>query len=461
MNGDILNQDNHIPIHVKADQTIEKIESNDNSQKLEKCNTRNTHADMASIVEPVGDEDFYDSIPDGGYGWVIAFIGFLSNFLMFGLVTVWGIFSNDLLNDQYKDQTTMLELMGVSTIALAALNGFTFLNVYLDKLGARWVMFIGSLFISLGMIISGSTNKVWQLYLTQGLMFGLGDSIVYMCIVSVIPQWFTNRRAFAMGICSAGTGVGGLVLSPLTTVLLEKYGVAWAYRILGFLAFGISTISICLIRTRLPPGYSEKPIKSAINPKMFKDMNLMIWSVGASISLMGYYTPLLYIPRYADSIGINRTDTSTIVGLSAALNAIGRIILGFIADKVGRVNTYIVSTAIAGILCMVVWPITTTYGSLLAFSCVFGFFGGIYSSLAAPITANITGFDKLSSGLAILFLASTFSAVGPLIASVIQESTPNNSFIGIQMFCGSVFFVGAISAIIVKLRITKLLFSIY
>ncbi|KAI7864273.1 major facilitator superfamily domain-containing protein [Spinellus fusiger] len=416
---------------------------------------------MASIIEPVGDEDFYNSIPDGGYGWVITFVGFLGNFVMFGLVTIWGILSNELLNNQYKGQTTMLELMGIGTVTLAGINGFTFLNVYLDRLGARWVMFIGSLLISLGMIISGSTNKVWQLYLTQGLMLGLGDSIVYMCIVGVVPQWFTTKRALAMGICSAGTGIGGLALSPLANVLLEKYGIAWTYRILGLMAFGISTISICLIRTRLPPGYSKRPIKSPIDPKMFRDVNLIIWSAGASISLIGYYTPLFYIPRYANAIGIDRADASNILGVCAALNAIGRIVLGFIADKVGRVNTYIVSAIISGVLCMAFWPNATTYGGLIAFACLFGFFGGMYFALAAPITATITGFEKISSGLAILFLISTFSAVGPPIASAIQASTPNESFIGIQMFCGAVFFVGAISSMIVKLRVTKSLFSIY
>ncbi|KAI7870625.1 major facilitator superfamily domain-containing protein [Spinellus fusiger] len=404
---------------------------------------------MKNKDKPKSDADFHNSIPDGGYGWVIIFVGFLSNFIMFGLLTVWGIFSNELLNNQYKDQTTMLELMGIGAVAIAAVNLFTFLNVYLERFGVRWVMTIGSFLICFGMIVSGSTTKVWQLYLTQGLMFGLGDSIVYMLckynsILKLLYIRFTTRRALAMGICSAGSGVGGLVFSPLTSLLIQKYGASWTYRILGLLALGLSTISICLIRTRLPPSDVKKPRRSLINSKMFKDPNLMIWAIGASISLIGYYIPILFIPR-----------------IFAIMNAIGRIFLGFVGDKVGRVNTYITSSIITGLLIMVIWSNSFTYGTLLASACLFGFFGGAYFALAAPITCSITGIENISSGISILFLVSTLSALGPPIGSAIQNFTPNASFIGVQIFCGSTYILGAISAMIVKLRVTKSLISVY
>ncbi|KAI7861641.1 major facilitator superfamily domain-containing protein [Spinellus fusiger] len=417
---------------------------------------------MTSIVSPVSDGDYYNSIPDGGYGWVITFVGFLSYFIMFGLITVWGsILSNKLMNSQYKGQVTMLEIMGIGSVMLAMINGLTFLNVYLNRFGVRWIMFIGSFLLSLGIILSGSTNKVWQLYLTQGFMFGLGDCIVYMCIASVIPRWFTTKRAFAMGITSAGTGIGGLAFSPLTSFLIQKHGVSWTYRILGLLAFGISIISICLIRTRLPPSHAKKPHRSLINLDMFKNPDLMIWSVGSSISLMGYYTSIFFFPRYAYDIGISQAETSNILGVFSIMNAMGRIILGFIADKIGRVNTYIASSIITCLVLMIVWPNSSTYGTLLAFACLFGFFGGTYFALAAPITCDIVGVENTSSGISTLFLISTLSSLGPPIASAILSSTPNSSFIGAQIFFGSTYILGAIFATIVKLRVTKSLISVY
>ncbi|GAN02376.1 hypothetical protein MAM1_0021c01819 [Mucor ambiguus] len=60
-----------------------------------------------------------------------------------------------------------------------------------------------------------------------------------MSIAAVIPQWFTTRRGLAMGIAATGGGFGGLAFSPMVTSLVEKYGLSWAQRIIGLMAFGI------------------------------------------------------------------------------------------------------------------------------------------------------------------------------------------------------------------------------
>ncbi|KAL0081133.1 major facilitator superfamily domain-containing protein [Phycomyces blakesleeanus] len=428
---------------------------------LEEVVSRHTHMDAASIIEPIGDQAFYDSIPNGGYGWVVAFAGFLGNFILFGMATIWGVFSNELLTNEFKDKATMLEMMGVGTVLLAAINGLTFLSPLMARLGYRPVMAIGTIFSTLGLILASFSTQMWHLYLSQGLMFGLGASIVYMSVVAIIPQWFTTRRGFAMGISSAGTGFGGLALSPLANYLIEKYGIPWSYRIIGFLCLGICTVVIIMVRTRLPPNHPRPTTKSPIKVAMLKDLNYMLWVVGAVISLTGFYIPIYYIPRFATSIGVNHTDSSNIVGVCCAMNAVGRLILGFIGDRVGRVNTYIVASTLSGLFCMVVWPFATTYNTLLGFAVLFGFFGGVYYALAAPITGNIVGIERISSGVSILFLASALSAVGPPISSAIQLSTPDNSFIGVQMFSGSVFIIGAMICLVMKIKITKSLFSVY
>lgn len=142
------------------------------------------------------------------------------------------------------------------------------------------------------------------------------------------------------------------------------------------------------------------------------------------------------------------------------MNAIGRLVLGYFADKIGRLNMYVIASTFSGLMCMLLWPFAKTYNSLMAFAVLFGFTCGIYYALASPITASVVGMDKISSGLSILFLASAISGTGPPIASAIQQATPGGGYIGVQMFSGAVYIFGSIICIILKLKMTGSLFSI-
>lgn len=206
------------------------------------------------------------------------------------------MFSNAFATTVLKDKASTIELMGVGATLIVCLNVFTPLNPIMAPLGARPTMMIGSTLMALGIILAGFSTEVWHLYLTQGVLFGIGASIVYMSIVSVIPQWFTTRRGTAMGISSAGSGFGGLALSPMVSSLVEKYGLPWTYRIVGLMAFGIGMLASCLIRTRLPPGHVHQPKKSPIRLSLLKDSNFVIMLFGVVISLTGYLIPLFYMP---------------------------------------------------------------------------------------------------------------------------------------------------------------------
>lgn len=212
------------------------------------------------------------------------------------LASIWGVFSNAYATTILKDKATTIELMGVGSTLIICLNIFSPLSPLLAPLGARLTMMIGSVLMSLGLILAGFSSEVWHLYLTQGILFGLGSSLVYMSIVAVIPQWFTTRRGTAMGISSAGSGFGGLALSPMVSSLVSKYGLPWTYRIIGLMAFGICMLASCLIRTRLPPGHHKQPIRSPIKRALLKDVNFVIMLVGVVISLTGYLIPLFYLP---------------------------------------------------------------------------------------------------------------------------------------------------------------------
>ncbi|KAI8066687.1 major facilitator superfamily domain-containing protein [Gongronella butleri] len=414
-----------------------------------------TNTDLASVLVPTNNE-YSDDIPNGGYGWVIALCGFLSNFVMFGQASIWGVFSTELAETTLAGKASMLDLMGVGSLAIATMNIMTPLSPIMAMMGVKVVMAIGTVCLCLGIILTGFATEVWHFYLSYGILFGLGASFVYMTVVAIIPQYFSTRRGTAMGISSAGTGIGGLALSPMATALIQQYGIPWTYRIIGLMSFGILVIVTLLMRTREPrPTKFRQPIK----PEMLTDLDFIVWLLGAAIALMGYFTPLFFLPHYGAHIGLTAFQCSNLISICCAMNALGRLILGFVADRIGRLNMFIVSNIVAGLLCCLLWKYAYTYNTLIAFSVLWGLVCGTYFALAPPITAYIVGMDKLASGLSILFLFSAASCVGPVVAAAIQQATPGEEYIGVQMFSGAVYIFGALLFVIIKWRRTHSLIA--
>lgn len=102
--------------------------------------------------------------------------------------------------------------------------------------------------------------QLWQLFLTQALLVGIGSSMLYYPVISLTPVYFNRHRGFAMGIAMAGSGAGGLVLAPVTQTLLVRYGAPVTLRVLGVWNFVICIALSFVIRPH--PAY--QPIKPSL-----------------------------------------------------------------------------------------------------------------------------------------------------------------------------------------------------
>ena len=96
--------------------------------------------------------------------------------------------------------------------------------------GTRVTLFIGVALEALALIGASFTHETWQLFLSQGVCFGLGMGFLFVGSVGVVPQWFTKKRSLANGIATAGSGLGGMTYSLATNAMIQSLGVSWAFR---------------------------------------------------------------------------------------------------------------------------------------------------------------------------------------------------------------------------------------
>ncbi|MBI4594166.1 MAG: MFS transporter, partial [Candidatus Rokubacteria bacterium] len=123
-----------------------------------------------------------------------------------------------------------------------------------DRLGPRRLVLTGGVILAAGLVLDGAVQAPWHLYLTFGVVTALGVAFAgWVPAVMLVQRWFPERVGTALGLTSAGIGVGIFVMGPLSHWLIEAVGWRWAFRIIGLLA-GAWIIPATLAFVADPPG---------------------------------------------------------------------------------------------------------------------------------------------------------------------------------------------------------------
>ncbi|KAK9694641.1 hypothetical protein K7432_013346 [Basidiobolus ranarum] len=343
-----------------------------------------------------GAEEGVEVLETGRYALVVIFAAFMINFAAFGYVTVWGIFQDFYLKQVFQTTSTV-SISFVGSMAVAAEFGFSlFSGPIMSIFGYKVVLWGGCFFVSIGLLAASWATEFWHLYVTQGLMFGIGASFLYMAASSIPPLWFTKRQGLAMGIAASGSGIGGLVLGPIVRKLLDTVGIAWALRVVAIFELVASSIAAILLRApRRETSSGEKVVDDGKKAKMldfsvWKCKGFVLWTCSAALFTFGYLIPFSFVPAYSTFIGLTTTDGAIFVSVMSGCNAAGRIAIGFFADRVGRVNVAAICYFLSGLACLAVWMQASSYALVMVLSITYGLFSGVFFTLAAPITAKIT-----------------------------------------------------------------------
>ncbi|KAL9632047.1 MAG: hypothetical protein Q9164_005556 [Protoblastenia rupestris] len=343
---------------------------------------------MAQLVRPLPMSD----PPDGGYGWVCVVAEFFINGFTWGIVAVgvtlqnslrshplakcYGVYlSYYLSNNAFPDG---------STVDYAFIGGFQFsMAVVVAPLatasarifGTRFPMLIGVGFLSGGFIAASFAERIWHLYLSQGVMVGFGTGLLYIPSLPVISQWFDKKRSIANGICAAGSGIGGLAMCFATDHMLHKLGLQWTLRISAGVTFFVNLIATMLLRNR---NDFVQPTQKVFDTKLVRQYHIILLLLWSFISMFGYITLMFSLPDFGKSIGLSDSDAAAqaaFVNLGAAL---GRPLIGFCSDRLGRIEVAGALTFLCGLICFAIWIPANSYGILTFFSILSGAILGIF-----------------------------------------------------------------------------------
>jgi len=160
--------------------------------------------------------------PDGGWGWVVMIASFCCNIVVDGIIFSIGLLVSQ-LSESFHVPVSKTAWVGSLLSGFYLIAG-PFVSVLANRFGFRTVTIMGSLLASTSLALSIFATSVEYLYVTVGIVGGIGFGLVYVPSVIFVGFYFEKKRALATGIAVCGSGIGTFVMAPLTSWLLEEYG---------------------------------------------------------------------------------------------------------------------------------------------------------------------------------------------------------------------------------------------
>lgn len=345
-------------------------------------------------------------------------------------------------------------------------------GVITDKIGMRYTVMLGGLFTSSGMFLSSfALHDINIMYLTYGVMYGIGAALTYSPSLAVLGHYFDRYLGKVSGFATTGSSVFTAVMPFVYHHLLQTYGLTTTLRIIAILS---SLIIPCAILYESPPATAKKSndqcattksvvavaptkedtrkrenakemklikmIKSAIYMDNWRKKRYVIWVFAITISQLGYFIPYVHMSNFVNKTfpGSNRNLPVSCIGIASG---VGRLIFGFVADlpNVNRLVMHQISVGLVGVTTMILAGVNSY---TLAIVCVLalGLCDGCYVTLMGPIAIEVCGPRGGSQAIGFLLgLCSIPLTIGPVLAGIIFDRTDSYT---------TVFLISGLSPIV-------------
>lgn len=292
-----------------------------------------------------------------------------------------------------------------------------------------------------GQILAGFSKQIWQLYLTQGMLFAIGLGLTMVVAGPIVSQWFGLKRAFAIGIVSAGSGGGALFFANITRITLERMGRQWACVVNGCISGACLLPALLFFRTRA----TQLKIRfEPFQPSFYRNPGFLGMCAWGGFISFAYAIGIYTVPTFAtQGLGMSQKDGSTLQSLLAVGQIVGRPLSGYFLDKVGRFNGAILMTLVACISCLAVWLPAENFATLAVAAILQGASSGIFWSSSQALLTDLVGIRDMASALSMLWLSNVAPAtVSAPIAIWLTDYSRKKGLTGAKAFHYGIIFAG-------------------
>lgn len=365
--------------------------------------------------------------------WRVA--GGLSMNMALGTLYGWSVFVAP-LEARFgwkRAETSMVFTIAVIVFALS----FVLAGRIQDRFGPLVCSLTGGILVSLGFFLCSYTASLGYLYVCFGVIGGLGNGFGYATPIPVMAKWFPDKRGLAVGLAVGGYGAGSAIFGPLAQLkLIPAYGLPATFQILGAIFLVMTMVGAVLLRNP-PPGYrpagwSPSVAQSAASREFTPGEMLrtpsfyLMWvayALGCSAGLM----VISQLVPFAKSVGIAAAALSTMtLVVGAAGNASGRILSGWMSDRLGRINVLRTMIGISIFAMPALYAAGSNVALLYAGVFVVYWCYGTQLSVNGVAASDFWGTKNAGMNYGLLFTAwGVAGIIGPRIGGVLYDRYHN------------------------------------
>ncbi len=349
--------------------------------------------------------------------------GFLSLFSIVGLAFYGLPFFYDFWMEDFGwSRATVTSGNAVGKIILAL---FAFLTGWIvDRFGPRRVMLVGILLGGTALIGLSRMTSLWMFYLfyfINALAYMSGGPLPNQVLIS---RWFDSSRGKAMGIAYIGIGVGGMLVPLIANWLNQSFGWQNALMILGFLMIAIAFPMIWFIKdnpeSRIIGSGSEKEIIPFRT--ILKKRNVYLLLIGSMLSIAAVSGTSQNLKLFFSfDLGYTQTQSASIMSLVLASSIIGRLLMGWLADKLPKKYVMILIFTLVSCSIPLLYAASTP-GVIYLFAIIFGIaLGGDYMIIPL-MAAELFGVRILGRIMGIVISADVLGeALAPVLVGWLRD----------------------------------------
>lgn len=386
---------------------------------------------------------------------VVPVIAAIAIQLCLGTAYVWSIFQNGIAQSIFAGDNAAAGLS--FSLLLATLTvGSTLGGKMQNRYEPRVIVILGGLILTLGFFLASFVTPAapWLLWLTYGVMGGVGMGFTYSTTIACAQRWYPDKRGFITGIIVAALGFGGVLFTPIIELLIQNFGGVGMGELKTFRALSLIFAVVCTIggffvtnppKDYVPEGYIPPSASSGISnmdyspgqvlrmPQFYLITASMMLACMGGLMMIGFAKPI--------AIAKGMAETATIGVLTISLfNSFGRLFWGWVSDKLGRKRTLVILLGGTAILSLFV-NVAAGYSIYLLIGLIGFFYGGFLSNFPA-LTADLFGSKYMATNYGMVLVGF---GIGAVVASYIAGYFKNLAVNDINLMFPA-FIIAAIAA---------------
>lgn len=360
--------------------------------------------------------------------WLYLALG-VTAMLFAGILYAWSILKSP-LSDEFGWSASELALNFTLAMSFFCIGGL--LGAKISGLaGHRVAILTAGILSAAGFILTATinTSSVWILYVTYGLLAGLGIGIAYNVVIATVSAWFPDKKGLCSGCLMMGFGASALVLGNVASSMF-KSTLGWrkTYVILGGAICVVLALAAFILKKPnativLPQPKASKANKTeAFEKQDFTSAQMIrrpsFWMAFITISFLAAVgsTVISFAKDLALSVSAPESLAVSLVGVLSVCNGIGRILTGAVFDAIGRRKTMLCANVLT--ICAASVTLFATFINSLPLCiiglCLTGMSYGSCPTITAAYTSSFFGMKYFSTNMALM----TFTVmVGSFIAT--------------------------------------------